>query len=161
MENLKTDFKFKKLILLALIPLAISFIFAAEVISPHTGFEPNDELDDEILGLLPYVSDKVIIAEPGGLARSGAFYSYGAIYYNTSTASGLFFELEDRETLDTITKLELQISEQTCEDIKGSLIRLDNPQIIAYDDCCGVLDQCTGLSEIKSLKRACLYTLDT
>jgi hypothetical protein len=163
--NLKMKIPFKKLLIVSLIPIAISFMVVSEMFIPH--FSQPSQIDNEVVSLMPYITDRVIISVPPEFQRespnvvswSGGYYAYGAIYYNLSTPSGHFFELAKPKDLANINELEQKVSSLSCTEIIKSMNALKATQIIVYYDTCNKLSSCSGYELLKSADRACLYSL--
>lgn len=137
------------LLLLPLIGVIIS-AFYTPWFYPHT-----KEVNDTFY-LVSFVDKNFLVLNPPRQVSAVGTYSYGAIYYNTSTPSGwspLNLTLEDRQRLQ---QPDICLDRSDCNCLKDSLSVIKTKQVISYSNSCTVFEACR-FRKIKEQGDACLY----
>ena len=137
------------LFMLPLVGIIISSLFTPWFM-PHTK-EVNDTFS-----LLKYVDKNFLVLNPPKEVVPNGVYSYGAIYYNTSSASGwspLNLTQQDR---DRIVRPNICLTNLDCNCLKDSLRNAKVRQIITYTTNCNILEACR-FKKLKQEDMACLY----
>lgn len=139
------------LTLLALLGILIYFIIIPSFIVP-------DKIDNNILIIMPYISDEYLLLGFGN-AKTGAFYSYGAIYYNLSTPSGWLAPQSPQTHIKT-AQLNEYLEKKDCLNIKKLILELKAKELLTYNNYCKILKNC-NLKEKITEDNACLYILNS
>ena len=103
-------------------------------------YEGHNQENKDIIGLLPYVDEQLLIIGINGYERP--YYSYGAIYYNIYTPSGWGEQSLSREDREKSSKPQEYLEKYDCNSFLDSINKLNTGNIITRDDNCKFLVGC-------------------
>ena len=137
--------------------LLILIILGTTISVYYTQFEtPHTQQDYDTLYLLEQTSDIYIISQnPESFSR--AFYSYGAIYYNSTSILGWFDQDIPPDIIQDLKDTDSPLTEEGCTLFKDQLDKYSIKEIITYNEYCDTLAFC-GFNLIEQKNNVCLYT---
>jgi hypothetical protein len=155
---LNIKFKRKKIEYLFIIFMISSSLLSVYVSITHTpNFSEYTQLEKEVVSLFPYIEGRYIMVHNDNVSSyDRAYYSYGAIYYNLSSAGGWYKILTNQDYLLKYSKTISSYRENNCKEFIKNLDNLNVNEVLFYGYECNKLNKCE-LIEKKSLERACLY----
>lgn len=157
MQN-NTGRKLKALFMLALVLMPVIFIGVSEY---HTikFIKPTPE-EIEGVSILGFVEKPyLILGYTGDRLYKRAVYSYGAIYYNVTTASGWSNDQTTREQFEKMGILDKKFMDKDCKGIIESAAVLKLGELISYGkEQCKIFEDCRFKHKITK-GQSCLYIL--
>lgn len=150
--------KIKTLLILALFLMPLIFIAASEY---HTikFVKPTPE-ETESSSILQFVERPyLILGNTSERMYKRAIYSYGAIYYNVTTASGWSNDQATRGQFERISVLDKNFMDKNCKGIMESAAVLNLGELISYgEEQCRIFGNC-GFRHKITKGQACLYAI--
>jgi hypothetical protein len=149
---------FKRHIKILIILSPFLLIIPSMIFVPN--FRPNNDIDKQVIKLLPSVTGKFLIYHLPYPTSSESFYAYAAVYYNLSTPSGWYPQIASQKLLEDISNLGREIRKEgvDCEKISNLMLKVNAREVITYQDYCNNLEKCGKL--IKSEKDVCLISIE-
>lgn len=147
----------KNVAAIIIILMAIANVLITHYHTPY--FVEHSTIAEDTLDAMKHVNGTYIIFssnDPSAYTR--AFYSYGAIYLNLTTASGWSTHEVSKEWWAKQTKMSEGIKNKDCKLFLEGATKTGTTEFIAYKDNCQRLKEC-GLSEKYFNQNACLYAL--
>lgn len=150
-----------KSILIALIILPIVSIGISHYYTPY--FAKNSPLSLDVLAMLEKVDGTYfILGIPSETAYSRAYYSYGAIYLNLTTASGWSTHEVSPERQKLFHKIEDTYNNYNnnnyCSELLTTFKEMKVTEIISYKEYCSNLQKC-GMKTKDYKNDICLLTI--
>lgn len=137
------------LVLLPILLIVSSYFFVSN-------FRTNNQVDKEILTLLPKIGGRFFITSLPYPSNPQAFYSYGAIYYNLSTPSGWNPVVASRKYVMELEMIDKSLNEKDCKNFITLINQFEIDEIISYGEDCQTLELC-GLKEKDKMENTCLF----
>ncbi len=139
---------------------AIASVMVNVVATPY--FTKHTPLDNEMLKIMDNVTGRYLIFGPAGepfrASYSKAYYTYGSIYKNLSTAQGWSPPIASIGYLTELDLFEKNLNVLECDEMKERMRHFNTTQIIAYAPSCSKFNGC-NLKEITRSENICLYSL--
>lgn len=152
--------RFGKLIpLIKFILVALPFLLIASSLLFVPNFRSHNNIDKEIVSVLPEINGKYLITNMPYPTSYYAFYSYGAIYYNLSTPNGWYPQAVSKSLLEKIGGLQQEIGKQEpdCDKLSSLLRELEVSYIIADKKYCDRKNICNILQQKDKKENICLF----
>ncbi|MFH0805946.1 MAG: hypothetical protein V1901_03675 [Patescibacteria group bacterium] len=149
----KTQYS-KNLVKIIIISIYVFVIVGVIISILYTPFyQKHTIIENDTIGLLPFVDGNFILISNNTYTR--ALYSYGAIYYNTSTLLGWDDVGMKPEVIKEIYQMHLGIN---CTNLRMGHLKYKLNYVIADYENCKKLKAC-DFAEIKVIGSACLFSL--
>ena len=149
---LKIKFKKTKLLTIALIIISILSVLASTYTTPLETKHTQQDLDT--IELMEKAQGTLIIYG-NKESFSRAYYSYGAIYLNTTAISGWFDQDISPQWIEELKTIDMP--QESCEEFNNDMEYFKINSIIAYDNYCETIQNCKQLTEQKN--NVCLFNL--
>ena len=155
---LKTRFENKSIKNINIIFLITVCIISVIITNVHTPFfKEYSPLEKEVISIFPFIEGKyIMIGKEGVSSYTKAYYSYGTIYYNLTTAGGWYSIVTTRDYLEGYRSIFSFYKEGKCEDFIKKLRVYNVSEVIFYGYKCDELNSC-DLKEKKIMTNTCLY----
>lgn len=122
-------------------------------------FMPHTKEVEDTFSLFEFIDKNYLVLNPPREVNSHGVYSYGAIYYNASTASGWSPINLTADYRQKLNKPNLCLNSLDCNCLYESLRDVNTKQLVAYQSDCRLLEVCR-FKEIRQSGGACLYEYD-
>ncbi len=156
----QTKKKWKSILAIVLICLAIASVTYNHLKTPY--MEEWGQSEKELISLVPFLSEEshfLMITEYSETSYSRAYYSYAAIYYNISSASGWFEVNKEYEYITDINNLYKDfLKTESCEDINLFNTQFNTTEILANGHYCKTIASC-GWNQTASEGSACILNI--
>ena len=149
------DIKIKNISIILLFIVSITSVIITNIHTPF--FVEHGPLEKEVLSIFPFVEGKyIMIGEENVTSYSHAYYSYGTIYYNLSTASGWMPHMVPQSYLDEYNSMISSYKNNNCKNFIEKLDYFNVSEVIFYGYKCSEINSCE-LKEGKIMENVCLY----
>lgn len=137
--------KWKSMLMIGLIVLA--FLSVAYNLFHTPYMEPYTKHGEEAISLIPYLNQEshflMFNEDKDGTLYSRALYSYAAIYYNISSASGWFEINKEYGYISTLNSLYLEVyNQENCESLQTLHDQFNMTQVMGNGKYCQILESC-------------------
>lgn len=151
------DKPLKNIAAIIIVLMAIANVLITHYHTPY--FAEHSAIAEDTLNAMEHVNGTyLIISSNDPSAYTRAFYSYGAIYLNLTTASGWSTHEVSKKWWADLTKISDGIKKEDCKLFLEGATKTGTTEFIAYKDNCQRLKECE-LSEKYFNQNACLYVL--
>ena len=157
---MRIRFKWNKLIVVGVILISILSIGVSELYTPK--FREYTQLEYDMLDMFNYIDDKYTFAGTTRMPDTSyvrAYFCYGAIYHNLTTAHG--WGLPNEEYHKLLLDSYYSFKSRDCEGFRKSLLITNVTYIISYSEVdCGFISGCPQFENVNTQGDVCLYKIN-